>query len=298
MLDNLLALIQVSKQGYALFDEADMLRYANPTFRETLGLAMDEFPSWVDLMRKGHQQGTGTFVQANEFESWLASARSRRGKLPYRTIETDLTDGRWVLTTETTQPDGWMLCVVTDITALTTDWRTLRQERDHALKAAMTDELTGLSNRRYLMTRLNQLLGPEKAIVIAAVLLDIDQFKRVNDTFGHDAGDMVIRHFGFQLQAHIRRNDLAARIGGEEFLLALPGVTIENVQRTLERLFDAVRTSSPLVDVQSFRYTCSAGVALAKPGETAESLLRRADVMLYRAKNEGRDRYIVDDSSN
>jgi diguanylate cyclase (GGDEF)-like protein len=293
--EKLLTLIQASRQGYALFDEADRLRYANPMFRETFGLATNESPSWVDLMRKNHQQGTGTHIEATEFESWLASARSRRGKLPYRTIETDLNDGRWVLTTETTQPDGWMLCVVTDITALTTDWRTLRQERDRAVKSAMTDDLTGLSNRRYLMTHLNQMLGPEKKTVVAVVILDIDNFKRVNDTFGHDVGDMVLIHFGFQLQAHVRRNDLAGRIGGEEFLLALRGMTIENVQRTLERLFSAVRTSSPLSNVQSFRYTCSAGVALAKSGETTEDLLRRADTMLYRAKNEGRNRYIVDD---
>ena len=294
MLNNLLGLMQLAKQGYGLYDDTDTLCYANPVFREIFDLAENEFPTWVELLRKNYAKGVGTNIASREFESWLASATSRRGKLPYRTIETDLHDGRWVLTTETTSPEGWMLCVITDITEFATDSRTLRQQRDHALKSATTDELTGLSNRRYLMTSLGRILSAEKAVDVAAVLLDIDHFKKVNDTYGHAVGDVVLRHFALQLQTHIRRDDFAGRIGGEEFLLIFLGVTVENAQDMLERLFTAVRASSPLIDIQTFRYTFSAGVAFAKPGESSDELLQRADVMLYQAKRDGRNRWVVD----
>ncbi|MFN5049715.1 hypothetical protein [Roseateles sp.] len=110
----MLALMSQSRQGFALFDEHDRLQWANPVFREILGLRPEEFPSWPDLMRLGWMREKGTQVVTDDFEHWLRSAQLRRGKLPFRTIETSLMDGRWVMTTETTTPDGWMLCVISD----------------------------------------------------------------------------------------------------------------------------------------------------------------------------------------
>ncbi|MGG2476177.1 GGDEF domain-containing protein, partial [Rhizobium sp. BR5] len=75
---------------------------------------------------------TGTTIETSDFELWLRSAKTRRGKLPFRTIETSLNDGRWILTTETTLPGGWMLCVITDVSELGVELRDLRQERDRA----------------------------------------------------------------------------------------------------------------------------------------------------------------------
>ena len=278
-----------------MFDESDTLRYANATFRERLGLAGDAFPTWVELMRKGHHDNVGTKIETRDFENWLASAKSRRGKLPYRTIETEILNGPWVLTTETTLPNGWMLCVMTDITELAQDWRDLRQERDQALKSALTDELTGLGNRRYVMGQLNRMLGPDKAISLAAIMLDIDYFKQVNDTYGHDAGDVVLKHFSSQLVHNVRRDDIVGRMGGEEFLILMPGATPDNVHAALDRIFDTIQQANPLPNVPNFRYACSAGVAIAKPGETADSLLRRVDEFLYEAKGSGRNRYIISD---
>ena len=174
------ALMDASQQGFALFDRSDRLRYANPCFRQWLGLGPDEHPTWVELMRMGYERGTGTNVESDDFETWLASARSRRGKQPFRLIETDACNGRWALTAETTLVDGGMLCVLTDISGLGNEHRHLRQQRDRARRAAMTDELTGLSNRRYLLERLRELVSAEPGLAVA--LLDLDHFKRVNDT--------------------------------------------------------------------------------------------------------------------
>jgi len=286
-------LMEQAQQGYAVFDEDDRLRWANPWFRQALGLDPDQFPSWVELMRLGWVRARGTNVVTEDFERWLRSAKSRRGKLAWRTIETSFTDGRWVLTTETTSPSGWMLCVVSDVSELGADWRELRQQRDQALRVSWSDELTGLSNRRYAMNHLGELLQPQRAEALAVVVLDLDHFKSINDSLGSAVGDEVLRHFAAQLQAHARREDLCARLGGEEFLLAVPGQGLEAVLGLLDRLMRVLRGGMPLAGGGTVFYTCSAGLALCAPGESADELLRRADLALWRAKSEGRNRAVL-----
>ncbi len=289
----LMNLISASQQGYALFDGSDHLCFANAAFRTALGITPDDFPSWVDLMRGGYRSSTGTAVETSDFELWLRSARTRRGKLPYRTIETSLNDGRWMLTTETTLPGGWMLCVVTDISELGVELRDLRQERDKALKFALSDELTGLGNRRYAMDSLNQMLGPNKAQALAVIIMDIDHFKAVNDRFGHAFGDMVLKDFASRLCAAAGRDDLLGRIGGEEFLLVLGGSRMLVAENVMQQLLTSLKDAAPICDVPDFRYSCSAGIAFANPGESASEVLRRADTALYEAKNTGRNRFVV-----
>ncbi|MDZ7925771.1 MAG: diguanylate cyclase [Agrobacterium sp.] len=289
----LMSLMAASQQGYALFDGGDELRFANAAFRKVLDIGEDDFPSWVDLMRSGYHKSTGTAVETNDFELWLRSARTRRGKLPYRTIETGLKDGRWVLTTETTLPGGWMLCVITDISELGIELRDLRQERDRALKFALSDELTGLGNRRYAMDSLNHMLGPNKAQALAVIIMDIDHFKAVNDRFGHASGDLVLKDFAARLSGTIGRDDLVGRIGGEEFLLVLGGSRMLSAESTMQTLLASLSEASPLCNVPDFRYSCSAGIAFANPGESASDVLRRADTALYEAKNTGRNRFVI-----
>lgn len=289
----LMHLLEASQQGYALFDGEDRLRFANAVFRKALDVPHDEFPSWLELMRNGYRNSTGTAIETTDFELWLRSAKTRRGKLPFRTIETSLNDGRWILTTETTLPGGWMLCVVTDVSELGVELRDLRQERDRALKSALSDELTGLGNRRYVMDSLNQMLGPNKAQALAITIIDIDHFKAVNDRFGHACGDMVLKDFAARLSAAACRDDLVGRIGGEEFLLVLSGSRMLGVQAVMQGLLSSLAQASPLGDMPDFRYSCSAGIAFANPGESASDVLRRADTALYEAKNTGRNRFVI-----
>ncbi|MCZ7449937.1 diguanylate cyclase [Agrobacterium rhizogenes] len=289
----LMHLLEASQQGYALFDGEDRLRFANAAFRTALDVPDDGFPSWLELMRNGYRASTGTAIETTDFELWLRSAKTRRGKLPFRTIETSLNDGRWILTTETTLPGGWMLCVVTDVSELGVELRDLRQERDRALKSALSDELTGLGNRRYVMDSLNQMLGPNKAQALAITIIDIDHFKAVNDRFGHACGDMVLKDFAARLSATASRDDLVGRIGGEEFLLVLGGSRMLGVEAVMQGLLSSLTWASPLGDMPDFRYSCSAGIAFANPGESASDVLRRADTALYEAKNTGRNRFVI-----
>jgi diguanylate cyclase (GGDEF)-like protein len=293
ILDNLLSLQADSLALIAVYDEDDVLRYANKSFRAAYHLAPDEQLSWADIMRRNFHAGVGTVLKTADFEDWLRSTQSRRGKTAFRSFETDLADGRWLWMTETVQSNGWMLCIASDITALRADDRWLRQDRDLALRASQTDELTGIANRRFIMARLEALVtqaAPSGADIGCIAVLDIDHFKSINDRYGHQSGDVVLLDFARHGHSFVRRLDCFGRIGGEEFMFILPDTNLENGMAILERVFARIRTARPLPAYPEFSYTCSAGMTALKPGDSAQEAFARADKGLYRAKLEGRDR--------
>ncbi|KAF1853680.1 hypothetical protein Lal_00031196 [Lupinus albus] len=182
----------------ALYDSEDRLRHANPSFQESFQITPEEFPTWADIMRLNHRLQTGVVVRHRDFEGWLLSAQSRRGKLPYRAFEMDMYDGRWFWMTETVQQDGWMLCIASDVTELRQGYRALRQDRDLAVRASQTDELTGTANRRFVFAKLAlqvERVGKGLEAPFCLCTLDIDFFKQINDRFGHKCGDAVLRDF-------------------------------------------------------------------------------------------------------
>jgi len=155
---------------------------------------------------------------------------------------------------------------------------------------AMTDFLTGLGNRRALMEQMPIIRAkaarPEEAVSL--ILFDLDHFKRINDEYGHDAGDSVLMAIGEAVKDHLRPYDYAARMGGEEFCIVLPGADLAAAETVAERLRRAVegRVVEPLPEG---RITCSFGVAQARPNERLQELLLRADAALYTAKDRGRN---------
>ena len=277
----------------AAYDSFDRLRYANPAFRSAFWLDVDGEPIWAELMRRNFTAGRGTVISAPDFESWLHSTLSRRGKIGFRAFETNLHDGRWLWMTETVRSDGWMLCIATDVTKLREKGRALRQDRDNAMKAAQTDELTGVANRRFVTARIEDLLAqsPTSGGGLGCVcVLDLDNFKYINDRFGHQAGDTILRDFSEQIQRLVRRSDCFGRVGGEEFVLVLPQATSQAAELVLERMLLAVRKSRPLKQWPDFGYTFSAGIAEACAGDNVNDLYSRADSALYAAKLAGRNR--------
>lgn len=286
----LLALLDASQQFYSVFDEHDVLRYANATFRAVFELQEDATPTWAELIRTSYLKNIGVQIETANIDAWLASALARRGKTPYRTIESNLRDGRWLIWAETTLPNGWMMCTATDITNLAVDTRSLRYARDQANKLSLTDELTSLGNRRYVLEKLETLLHAPETDRLCVVMFDLDSFKNINDTYGHAVGDAVIQDFAGLLRASSRRNDVCGRVGGEEFLLVLVGVGLEEAQMLVARLFESVRASRPVAHLAQLRYTCSAGIAVFSPGDQLDPLLHRADAALYRAKDLGREK--------
>ena len=155
---------------------------------------------------------------------------------------------------------------------------------------ANTDVLTGIANRRQLHTALQERLAEAEAAPgedpLAVVLLDLDHFKQINDTHGHDAGDAVLRRVALTLAEVVRPTDLLGRWGGEEFLVIAPRTSPADAAALAERCRASLAdTAFPVVG----RVTASLGVAMHRPGDSAWQLLRRADDALYGAKASGRD---------
>jgi two-component system cell cycle response regulator len=175
----------------------------------------------------------------------------------------------------------------------------LRTSLEQSVEQAITDALTGLHNRRYMETHLKRLVAEalQKGRSLSLLVADIDHFKRVNDTHGHDIGDVVLKEFARRLKRSVRGMDLACRLGGEEFVVIMPETDLDRACQVAERIrshaatetFDIGGTGEPL------RVTASVGVAsLERPGDTAEAIFKRADQALYVAKREGRNRVVAD----
>lgn len=166
--------------------------------------------------------------------------------------------------------------------------------RDTLRQQSIRDPLTGLYNRRFLEEYLvhERVRATRKNRPLSVIMLDIDHFKRINDTFGHDAGDAVLRRLSLELQGHVRGSDIACRIGGEEFALLLPEASLQIAYQRAEHILEAVRQMQLKHREQLLgAITVSLGVA-AFPihGETPEALIRAADQALYQAKQGGRNK--------
>ncbi len=164
------------------------------------------------------------------------------------------------------------------------------------IRLAMTDPLTGLFNRRYALRRMGEmsLAAVNSGTGPAVLIVDIDRFKQVNDRFGHAAGDAVLVEVAARLSAGLSESDLIARIGGEEFLIALPNRTLAQAQDKAHALCAAINgTPIPLPDGARVALTISIGLSLAHPGTLPDEAIDLADRALLAAKMQGRNRVIV-----
>jgi diguanylate cyclase (GGDEF)-like protein len=169
---------------------------------------------------------------------------------------------------------------------------TIELLRADLAEQAVRDPLTGLHNRRHLMTELQVavLRAAAEGTGLAVTLIDIDHFKAVNDRYGHQAGDDVLRHVADLLAGAVHSGDLLARYGGEEFVLVMTGVDGAGAVHRIDSLRQLVRSRPATADGVAIAVTFSAGVALQTGGQSSRDLIRDADVALYRAKDRGRDR--------
>ena len=175
----------------------------------------------------------------------------------------------------------------------------LRANYEQSLSLALTDSLTGVFNRRYVSAHLPRLLdrAADSNKPVSILMFDIDHFKRVNDTFGHDVGDEVLREVAIRSAHNLRNFDLVARLGGEEFVVIMPDTDGEAALMVAERLRQRIgdtpfAVSAPIGEIT---VTVSVGVAVGgRVGDTVDTLIKRADEALYEAKRSGRNRVIPD----
>ena len=175
----------------------------------------------------------------------------------------------------------------------------LRANVTQSMEMAVTDSLTGLYNRRYMEGHLNTLVSDaaQRGKAISLLIMDIDYFKAVNDTHGHDVGDEVLRELARRIRQTVRGIDMACRLGGEEFVIVLPETDMalayhiaERVRQSICNEVFAIPSAGINLDV-----TISIGIAaLEEPEDNADTILKRADKALYRAKRDGRNRVVAD----
>lgn len=282
----ILAGLDTGNAAVALFAPDDSFAYTSETFRRLFNIQPGTH-GFAEAMRHCFATRTGPNFWRH-IEAWLDDAMEKRRSRDHRSFEIDMRDGRWFSAHETTFAGGWLLLVVTEITVLKSNERMLRLAREVAELAADTDSLTGLRNRRFAINAFSEEI--EKASAqkkpLSVALIDLDRFKTINDQHGHIAGDKVLCDFADLSRCVLRKRDLFARIGGEEFLLIMPNTELGEAAVAVERLRSHAEATPSAAGIS---YTLSAGIARHE-GDTLEQFFHRADRALYRAKNLGRNR--------
>ena len=261
-------------QGIVLLDDHGRMPVINERARQLLGLPpnLPSRPARA-LLHVPHSCPSGAGVAATEYT---------RG------------DGAIVEVQGNTTPAGGVVLTYTDVTE-----RRLAESRIHHL--AHHDTLTGLANRLLLHDQLAQLLAPGVAESgagrFAVLCLDLDEFKNINDTLGHDMGDALLCVFAERVRREVRGTDMLARTGGDEFIVLLDGGAPGQAENLAERIIQTL--DEPIV-VENCRMGVQASIGIARfpeHGTDAKSLLRAADTALYRAKEEGRGLFRVFDAA-
>jgi len=181
------------------------------------------------------------------------------------------------------------------------DLKQLHKELEKSQQEAQTDALTTLINRRGLEKRLEleRIRAIQNDTSFSIIMIDIDHFKRVNDTFGHLVGDSLLRSIARMLKGHLRKNDIAARYGGEEFLILLPETEIRGAEAVGQKIRKTLATKEWKIKETGKsmgKITVSMGIALYKFNEPEEALIKRVDDALYLAKNNGRDQIVTQEA--
>lgn len=288
-------IIEALPDGVAAYDADDRLVTFNSAYRQSYDLISDaivEGASFEGILRHGIERGQFALPKAAASrEAWF-EARMHDHRNPGRRLIQQLNGGRWLQVRERLSPSGYIVGVRTDITELKLAERQIKRQAER-------DPLTGLHNRRVVLDRLGRLLADERRRqegLSALVLVDLDGFKTVNDTLGHDAGDALLVEVAERFRRSLRRGDTVARLGGDEFALILTDLSSEqDAGRVVEKLL--LRLLAPIsIGGRSVTTSGSFGVALIpRHGSTAIDLLKHADMALYQAKASGRSTWAVYD---
>lgn len=245
-------------------------------FADQLGDDID-FERSQDLTLKGHLSQLREAVETNSIQ--MLREKSREFIDTYVEIQTKKDEHR-------TQR----------LDSIQKNLHTVKKELMQAQLTARVDHLTGAHNRRSFDEQLKkyQRLNKLSDAPVSLITLDIDHFKKINDAYGHDIGDFVIKEcVRLTKQVFAREADFVARIGGEEFAVILPDFNIENAEKKAEQLLQLVRKQVFIQSNMEIRFTVSMGIAQFQRQENAEQWLKRADLALYSSKNSGRNKYTL-----
>ena len=296
-------LVERMDDAVLVFDGQRRIVDANPIARELFGIRSKKWlgAAAADALSMWPEVAEILAAECSDVEATLVSPDGRHFALSDNSLR------------DTAGQCTGSVAVLRDVTAFVETEAAL-QEANHRLhdriadiellqeelrEQAIRDPLTGLYNRRYLTETLERELGRagREGYPVSIVMLDVDRFKRVNDTLGHAAGDQALRFLGAELCAEVRPGDIACRYGGDEFVLVLPNTPLEVAAHRAEEWGALVRGSSVYWMEHAETITLSLGVAeYPANGETADEVMAAADAAVYEAKTQGRDRTVVADS--
>lgn len=292
-------LFEAAQDGILLLDAATgAITDVNPFLIRMLGYSREEF-----VQRKLWEVGAFRDVQASQeaFAALQEDEYIRYEDLPLRTKDGRLIDVEFVSNVYRVGKESVIQCNIRDITERKRAQDDLIRSQAFLLEQSVRDHLTGLFNRRYMEATLERelLRAARKQLSLGVIMLDVDDLKRFNDTWGHAAGDASLRLLGSLLLHHVRGEDIACRYGGDEFILILPDASPLVTLERAEQIVKLARWSYLQLDGQNLSaVTLSVGVALyPEHGRTSEEILKAADAALYQAKNAGRNRVVAADGN-
>lgn len=294
----LLEAMEITADGIGIYDPDDRLIFSNTANAALFGLTPEQAQgkTFDELVRHCYQEQVGINIETDDIEQWLAMANRKRRRYRFRSFQTDTLDGRWVQLTEQLTEGGEMFTFFTDITEQKRIERKLERLTAKLRMHANTDDLTGINNRRNFLRLAEKEMGRCRRAGrdCALLVIDVDFFKLVNDGYGHQAGDLVLRNITAALSKELREYDVLGRLGGEEFGALIPESGSEEVLEVAERLRKAVADTNPGGHCAGPRPTISIGAAVSDgAGIAVDSLISRADQALYQAKDAGRNRCVL-----
>lgn len=281
-----------------LFDKNDVVIYCNESFGQLFERTKDEATGchFSQLIKDCYETNKGLHIETDDIDKWLDYAFSVRRVLPFRSFEADTCEGQWYRFTEQVIDESIFIYGTNITEAKNTEFALLEAQKE--LKAAtITDALTGAFNRRFFNENVAAELDRAKRKHAASglLLIDADNFKHVNDTFGHDAGDFVLQEITRRISAQLRIYDIFCRIGGEEFSIFLPETPITRSALIAQRCIDAINSQPFCFGMQSISVTVSIGISDTEDGtESLDQLYKGADNALLMAKRLGKNRFCYD----
>lgn len=287
--------LDISPDCFAIFHQ-DMVIYCNNTFASIFGLNKQQVIGQTNkaLLKLSWSTRQGLIIDTANFEHWYANIEKQYEEKTLNQFESDLTDGRWFKMTRMSLDDGSTLIFGVNITDLKQTQASLEKANQQIELLANTDALTATHNRRSFYLLAEQAINNAKRYYqpLSLLLIDLDHFKKINDNFGHEAGDFILKEFSRRCQQFIRESDSLSRIGGEEFTILLPQTERAEASIIAEELRIFICSHSFYIESLDCHVDLSVSIgisALTTKTETIKDLLAQADRALYHSKANGRN---------